>query len=131
MHDFESAQAASRKYWVRRVHSRLWSIAARSYIFSKHLTGNNQAGTQLIKLSSNISPATQDLSEEVAIATVHEAFKQGLNYFDTSPFCGEGLSEVVNTLTTYGAACVCMPTKSYLRISAAKYTIRAQSYMRC
>ena len=39
----------------------------------------------------------QDLSEEVAIETVHEAFRQGINYFDTSPFYGEGLSEIVST----------------------------------
>ncbi len=52
----------------------------------------------------------QDLSEDVAIATVHEAFDQGLNYFDTSPFYGEGLSEVVSALTTCGVACVCKPT---------------------
>lgn len=32
----------------------------------------------------------------MAIATVHEAFKQGLNYFDTSPFYGDGLSEIVS-----------------------------------
>jgi len=65
----------------------------------------------VIKPSSNTSPATQDLSEDVAIATVHEPFKQGLNYFDTSPFYGEGLSQVVSTLATYDAACVCMPTE--------------------
>lgn len=39
----------------------------------------------------------QDLSEDAAVATVHEAFKQGLNYFDTSPFYGEGLSEIVSS----------------------------------
>lgn len=53
----------------------------------------------------------QDLSEDTAIATVHEAFGQGLNYFDTSPFYGEGLSEVVSTLTAYGAACFRMRTE--------------------
>ena len=37
----------------------------------------------------------QDISESKAIATVHEAFKQGINYFDSSPFYGEGLSEIV------------------------------------
>ncbi len=111
MHDFESAQASSRTHWVRSVHSRLWSIAARSYLFGKHSSGNNQAGTQEIKLSPHTSSALQDLSEDVAVATVHEAFKQGLNYFDTSPFYGEGLSEVVSTLTTHNAACVCMPAE--------------------
>lgn len=35
-----------------------------------------------------------DISESKAIATVHEAFKQGINYFDSSPFYGEGLSEI-------------------------------------
>jgi len=65
---------------------------------------------QVTKLSPNNRPAMQDLSEDVAIATVHEAFDQGLNYFDTSPFYGEGLSEVVSALTSCGAACVCKPT---------------------
>ena len=32
----------------------------------------------------------------MAVETVHEAFEQGLNYFDTSPFYGEGLSEIVS-----------------------------------
>lgn len=38
----------------------------------------------------------QDISEETAIATVHEAFNQGINYYDTSPFYGDGLSEIVS-----------------------------------
>lgn len=35
------------------------------------------------------------MSEEDAVNTVHEAFRQGINYFDTSPFYGDGLSETV------------------------------------
>lgn len=37
------------------------------------------------------------MSEEVAVSTVHEAFRQGINYFDTSPFYGDGLSETVSS----------------------------------
>lgn len=44
--------------------------------------------------ASPLGAVYSDLSEEVAVETVHEAFKQGLNYFDTSPFYGEGLSEI-------------------------------------
>lgn len=39
--------------------------------------------------------AVQEVSEDVAVKTVHEAFHQGINYFDTSPFYGDGLSETV------------------------------------
>ena len=44
--------------------------------------------------------AIQEMSEGVAIETVHEAFRQGINYFDTSPFYGDGLSETVRAKFT-------------------------------
>ena len=50
------------------------------------------------------SHGLQDISEDTAIATVHEAFNQGINYFDTSPFYGDGLSEIVSACSTVNAA---------------------------
>lgn len=43
--------------------------------------------------ASPLGSIYSDMSEEVAVSTVHEAFRQGINYFDTSPFYGDGLSE--------------------------------------
>ena len=77
------------------MHAWFWSIAAGSSILGKYLLGQ-VVGMQSAHRVSRISQASQDLSEEVAIETVHEAFEQGLNYFDTSPFYGEGLSEIVS-----------------------------------
>lgn len=37
----------------------------------------------------------QDIDEEEGIAAVHEAFKLGINFFDTSPFYGVTKSETV------------------------------------
>lgn len=35
----------------------------------------------------------QDIDEEEGVRAVHEAFRLGINYFDTSPFYGETRSE--------------------------------------
>ena len=35
----------------------------------------------------------QDIDEEEGVCAVHEAFRLGINYFDTSPFYGETRSE--------------------------------------
>ena len=45
--------------------------------------------------AGHVCVGVQEMSEDMAIETVHEAFRQGINYFDTSPFYGEGLSEIV------------------------------------
>jgi L-galactose dehydrogenase len=37
----------------------------------------------------------QDINEAEGIASVHEAFKLGINFFDSSPFYGSTKSETV------------------------------------
>lgn len=39
----------------------------------------------------------QEINEAEGIKSVHEAFKLGINFFDTSPFYGGTKSEVVGT----------------------------------
>lgn len=39
--------------------------------------------------------ALQDIDEEEGVRAVHEAFRLGINYFDTSPFYGSTRSEQV------------------------------------
>jgi L-galactose dehydrogenase len=43
--------------------------------------------------ASPLGGSYQEMTEEHAVATVREAFAQGINYFDTSPYYGDGLSE--------------------------------------
>jgi L-galactose dehydrogenase len=38
---------------------------------------------------------TQEINEADGIASVHEAFRLGINFFDTSPFYGNTRSEQV------------------------------------
>jgi predicted aldo/keto reductase-like oxidoreductase len=38
----------------------------------------------------------QDIDEEEGVHAVHEAFRLGINYFDTSPFYGSTRSEQVS-----------------------------------
>jgi aryl-alcohol dehydrogenase-like predicted oxidoreductase len=40
----------------------------------------------------------QDINEAEGIASVHEAFKLGINFFDSSPFYGSTKSETVRCL---------------------------------
>lgn len=40
----------------------------------------------------------QEINEAEGIASVHEAFKLGINFFDTSPFYGSTKSEAVRSL---------------------------------
>ena len=42
-----------------------------------------------------VEVTVQDIDEEEGIAAVHEAFKLGINFFDTSPFYGVTKSEAV------------------------------------
>ncbi|KAK9815449.1 hypothetical protein WJX72_003882 [[Myrmecia] bisecta] len=73
-------------------------------------------GLQPSVLSFGASPLGNifgDLSEEVRIAAVHEAFKLGMNYFDTSPFYGDHKSELVlgKALTTLPRDQIIVATK--------------------
>lgn len=45
----------------------------------------------------------QDLSDEQGAGVVKEAFKQGINFFDTSPYYGVTRSETVRLQTTSAA----------------------------
>jgi hypothetical protein len=40
-------------------------------------------------------PHPQEINEADGIASVHEAFRLGINFFDTSPFYGSTRSEAV------------------------------------
>ena len=43
----------------------------------------------------------QDIDEEEGVRAVHEAFRLGINYFDTSPFYGSTRSEQVSAQTLH------------------------------
>lgn len=43
---------------------------------------------------------TQDIDEEEGVRAVHEAFRLGINYFDTSPFYGETRSEQAGQISS-------------------------------
>lgn len=46
----------------------------------------------------------QDLTDEQGAEAVKEAFKQGINFFDTSPYYGVTRSEIVRVLDSLSAA---------------------------
>jgi L-galactose dehydrogenase len=48
--------------------------------------------------------ASQEINEAEGIASVHEAFRLGINFFDTSPFYGNTKSEQVLSLSSAPAA---------------------------
>lgn len=48
--------------------------------------------------------ASQEINEAEGIASVHEAFRLGINFFDTSPFYGNTKSEQVAILSSSLAA---------------------------
>lgn len=45
-----------------------------------------------------VSHTSQEINEADGIASVHEAFRLGINFFDTSPFYGSTKSEQVTEL---------------------------------
>ena len=45
--------------------------------------------------NQSIDPTHQVIDEEEGVRAVHEAFKRGINFFDTSPFYGGTKSETV------------------------------------
>jgi len=55
----------------------------------------------------------QDLTDEQGAEAVKEAFKQGINFFDTSPYYGVTRSEIVRFLNSLHTAQYCH--KSHLR----------------
>lgn len=52
----------------------------------------------------------QDLTDEQGAEAVKEAFKQGINFFDTSPYYGVTRSEIVSFLSSLHAAYYCCRT---------------------
>ena len=117
-------QAEIGQHWLRGVSTRAWGIAVggglrseqcftlaqqitERTIFSIKMSSLLDTAGSPIRQSANetsLSDALQNISEETAVATVHEAFNQGINYFDTSPFYGDGLSEIVS-LADYACSC--------------------------
>lgn len=49
----------------------------------------------------------QNFDPEEGVRSVHEAFKLGVNVFDTSPYYGSGRSEEVSRLGVLTLACTC------------------------
>jgi len=65
----------------------------------------------------------QDLTDEQGAEAVKEAFKQGINFFDTSPYYGVTRSEIVRFLNSLHIAQYCCKThlrhhKSFLVATA-------------
>lgn len=53
--------------------------------------------TQPLQLLTLLHVAMQQINEDEGIAAVHEAFRLGINFFDTSPFYGGTRSEQVSS----------------------------------
>ncbi len=53
----------------------------------------------------------QQINEDEGIAAVHEAFRLGINFFDTSPFYGGTRSEQVSS--SLGRPCMCQQSKGW------------------
>ncbi len=70
----------------------------------------------------------QDLTDEQGAEAVKEAFKQGINFFDTSPYYGVTRSEIVRFLNSLHIAQYCCKTHLRHHKSFLVATAQAPAY---